>query len=156
MVMLRQQRSLLAAVLLEECRREVGEEQDEVRLVFREGLEVSTHRAVLSLISPMLRSILASCPTSTPTVLLPDYRKDQVQLILKVLRGELGEGARVSRGVVELLMDLGISLHGEQEVQEVQEEVKELEAKEQEKEVEGGQALNECVYKQENVVKEKS
>ena len=144
---------------MEECRREVEEEQDEVRLVCREGLEVYTHKAVLGLISPMLRSILASCPTSYPTLLLPDYRRDQVQFLLKVLRGEWWEGSRVSLGVVELLQDLGITLQGEQEVQEVEEQ----EAEEQEKEVDAEISLKEETFpdNQETVihattVKEKS
>ena len=135
---------------MEECRREVEEEQDEMRLVCREGLEVYTHKAVLGLISPLLRSILASCPTSYPTLLLPDYRKDQVLLLLKVLAGEWHEGTRVSRGVVELLQDLGISLQGEQEVEDVEEQ----EEEEQEKEVEGGKTSEEhaCIDKQETAI----
>ena len=150
-----QDRSLLGAALKEECRREAKEELDEVKLVCREGLEVYTHKAVLGLLSPLLRSILASCPTSDITLLLPDYRKEQVQLLLKVLAGEWREGSRVSRGVVELLQDLGISLQGEQKVQELEEVVEEQEVEEQEKEVKGRKTLNECVDKQENAIKEK-
>ena len=93
----------LAAVLMEELGREVEQEEEGVRIVCREGMEVHTGRSLLRLLSPLLRPLLLA----PATLLLPDYEKLQVQEVIQKMKK--GEDVLFLKDEMELLFDLGIT-----------------------------------------------
>ena len=94
----------LAAVLVEQLGREVHQEQEVVRIVCREGMEVHTGRSLLRLLSPLLRPLLLA----PATLLLPDYEKLQVQEVIQKMKK--GEDVLFLKDEMELLFDLGITV----------------------------------------------
>ena len=106
MVVSVQHRQILVGVVARECRREVEEEQEEVTIVCQDGQEVYTNRALLSLLSPLLRPMLSS----SSTLFLPDHSKATLLALLHLLRGEWRGEVRVSREVATLATTLAINM----------------------------------------------
>jgi len=106
MVVSAQHRQIVVGVVARECRREVEEEQEEVTIVCQDGQEVYTNRALLSLLSPLLRPMLSS----SSTLFLPDHSKATLLALLHLLRGEWRGEVRVSREVATLATTLAINM----------------------------------------------
>ena len=103
-------RRLLAVVLKEECMREVEEEEDEVRMVFMDGMEVYMHKALLCLLSPFLRELLPDM--ACPTLLLPEHGKESMRLLLSLLKqqGNSGDETLVPSSLASLVFDMGLNV----------------------------------------------
>ena len=122
-------RRLLALALKEECMREVEEEEDEVRIVFMDGMEMYMHKALLCLLSPFLRGLLPDI--ACPILLLPDYKQESMALLLRLIQGNSGDENLVPSSLASLVFDLGLNVpldkSAEKEVTVLEEHVLSLE-----------------------------
>ena len=90
--------------------REVEEEEDEVRMVFMDGMEVYMHKALLCLLSPFLRELLPDM--ACPTLLLPEHGKESMRLLLSLLKeqGNSGDETLVPSSLASLVFDMGLNV----------------------------------------------
>lgn len=89
--------------------REVEEEEEEVKLVFKDRMEVYMHKALLSLLSPFLRGLLPDM--ACPTLLLPDHDKESMELLLHLLKkGKSGDENLVPSSLADLVSDMGLNV----------------------------------------------